>query len=491
MKINISSNKKDLIMIPIFFEKKKTGFFSEMKNEKIILEKIKLFKFKAENEKLLRIEIKTSQTPRVSEGLGIISQKNSLNQKFLLVGIKKNYKLEDLRKVYSLVFDYLKSKKENNVLIEIPNEKEDEIKAIIEGLDLTDYNFDKYLSKKEKFELNVNLNVSKKFQGVVKKTLLINNNVKFVRNLVMENADIITPIFFEKMAKNFAKKNKLKIKILNEKQIIKEKLNLLNAVGQGSINPPRLIIVEYNENSKSKEKIALVGKGITFDTGGINLKPSGHIEDMKTDMAGAATTFGAFKSLVELKVKKNLILVLSCAENSISSKSYKPGDIFVGYNEVSVEIENTDAEGRLVLADALAYVSKNYKPTQILDMATLTGSCLVAMGPTLIAMLGNDKKINQKIFEIGERTFERVWEMPIYDEHRDLIKGKFSDIKNTGGREGGTITATAFLEKFIGKNIKWTHFDIAGAARSHAKKYYVPEYGTGVGVRLLVDYLST
>ncbi|MCA9496459.1 MAG: leucyl aminopeptidase family protein, partial [Nanoarchaeota archaeon] len=365
-----------------------------------------------------------------------------------------------------------------------------EIKAIIDGLDLTDYSFNKYISKKEDYNFEINLDISQKYKTLLNETLKINKEVKFTRDLVNENSDDMTPIVIEKLAKTFAKKNKLKIKILNEKEIQKEKLNLLWAVGRGSQHPPRLIIIEYNGNPKSKEITALVGKGITFDTGGINLKPSGFLEDMKCDMGGAATAFGTFKATVETKLKKNLLLVMSCAENAISGKAYKPGDVFISHAKISVEIANTDAEGRLALADALSYLQKKYKPTKIIDMATLTGSCLVALGPSIIAMMGNNKEMIKQLFESGERTFERAWELPIYDEHRELMKSKIADIKNLSGKFGGCITAGAFLENFIKENIQWVHLDIAGAAYARKKDSYIPEFGTGRGVRLLIDYLK-
>lgn len=474
MKLAISEEQKSTLVIPVYTENKKTMFFNNEKNQVLknkILENLKLYKFDAKKEETIFFNIE--------------------KQKIILIGINKKYNLEELRKAYSIVYKLLKSKQETQVSIETPNENEDEIKAIIEGLDLSEYKFDKYLKKEEtEKEIEINLSVNNKFENIIKKTMHVNKNVKLARELVNENSNIITPQKMETIVKEFAKKNKLSFKSLNEKQIQKENLNLLYAVGKGASVPPRLIIVEYNGNPSSKEKLALVGKGITFDTGGVNLKSTGHVEDMKTDMAGSATCYAAFKTAVELKIKKNLILVLPMAENSLSGSSYKPGDIFIGYNKTTVEIANTDAEGRLVLADALSYVQKNYKPTEIIDLATLTGACLVALGPSLIASFGNDKNMLEKIYTCGEETFERVWNLPIYDEHRDLIKSKFADIKNSGGRAGGSITAAAFLEKFIEKDVKWIHLDIAGAARSNKEEYYIPEYGTGRGVRLLLNYLE-
>lgn len=477
MKIEIySKNKKvEVKVIPVYEnDDKKIIFFDKKLETKKIVSQINLFNFKAKDKEILFFNLE--------------------NDKYLILGVKKDYTLEDLRRSYSVAFDFLKSKDIKNILFEVPKENDLEISSIVESLDLTDYSFDKYISKKkddEKIDMNCYLNVSNKYKKLILDTLVVCKNVKFARNLVNENSNIITPKKLEILAKDFAKKNRLKIKILDEKLIVKEKLGLLWAVGKGSEFKPRLIILEYLGDLNSTEKIALVGKGITFDTGGINLKPSGFLEDMKSDMAGAAAVFGTFISAVELGLKKNLILVIPTAENAISSQSYKPGDVFIGYNGKSVEIGNTDAEGRLILSDSLSYLQKNYKPTKIIDVATLTGACLIALGPSLIAMLGNDEQMKKQIFKSGENTFERVWELPIYDEHRDLIKSNIADVKNIGSsRFGGTITAAAFLENFIQKGIKWTHLDIAGAARSDKKEFYVSQFGTGRGVRLLFDWLK-
>lgn len=415
---------------------------------------------------------------------------NGREYRILTFNLKENYSREDLRIAYSKAFKILKEKKETNVSVNIPKDEDWVVESIVEGLDLTDYKFDKYLSKKDKNKISFNLMIDEKYSTLVNETLSVNYNNKFVRDIVNENASTMTPKRLEELAKEFSKKNKLKINVLDERKIISEKLGLLNAVGKGSKNPPRLIMVEYVGDKKSKEKIALVGKGVTFDTGGINLKPTNFIEDMKCDMGGAATAFGTFRACVELKLKKNLVLVMSCAENAISSSAFLPGDVITSYSGKTVEVKNTDAEGRLVLADGISYVQEKYNVTKIIDLATLTGACLVALGPSLIASLGNNKEMINSIFESGEKVSERVWNLPIYDEHRNLLKSKIADFTNLGGRMGGTISAAAFLEKFVNKGVDWIHLDIAGAAYSNKEDNYIPEFGTGRGVRLLVDYLK-
>ena len=416
--------------------------------------------------------------------------KNGEYIRFLTFNLPDNYTSEDLRIIYSKAFKFLKDKKEVEVGVIIPINEDSIVSAVVEGLDLSDYKFDKYLSKKDKHKINFNLHIDKKYNELVKNVLIVNSNTKIVRDMVNENACDMTPERLENISKEFSKKHKLKITVLDEKKIIKEKLNLLYAVGKGSVNPPRLIMVEYNGNSKSKDKLALVGKGITFDTGGLNLKGTGNIETMRIDMGGAATVYGAFKSAVELKLKHNLVLVLSCAENATSGSAYIPGDVFKSYSGQSVEIKNTDAEGRLVLADAISYVQDNFKITKIIDVATLTGACLVALGPSLIAILGNNSKFENELYECGEKVSERAWRLPIHHEHRDLLKSSVADFSNLGGKIGGCISAGAFIEKFVHKNVIWSHLDIAGAVYSEKEDNYVPLNATGRGVRLLVEYLK-
>ena len=408
-------------------------------------------------------------------------------QHIVLIGLSKEPSFEEMRKAGNTIYNF--SKNYNQVSIALSFEEQLQ-KSFLEGLMLSDYSFSKYCANKEEDKSSLNFGVIGVNQEIIEDVENLCEVVKEVRDLVNENADITTPQYLEDVAKKFAKKYKLQSTILDEKQIQKQGLNLIHAVGKGSDKPPRLIIVEYNGNPNSKEKTALVGKGITFDTGGTNLKPSGHVEDMKLDMAGAATAYGAFKYLVEQKVEENLLLVMPCAENALSHNAYKPGDVFIGYSGRSVEVMNTDAEGRLVLADALSYAQNHFQPTKIIDMATLTGASLVALGPSIIATLGNSQDALTQIFESGETTGERVWQFPIYDEHREMLKSPIADCKNIGGKLGGTITAAAFLEQFIEDGVEWTHLDMAGPAWFDSQKSYVPRYATGIGVRLLVDYIK-
>ncbi|MCB1135296.1 MAG: leucyl aminopeptidase, partial [Chlamydiia bacterium] len=256
-----------------------------------------------------------------------------------------------------------------------------------------------------------------------------------------------------------------------------------------SCNEPAFIIMQHKGDPRSKDHTVIVGKGVTYDTGGLNLKPTGSMEDMKCDMSGAAVAFGTLYAAAKLGLKKNLSVVVAATENSIGSRSYKPGDVYSSYLGKTVEIGNTDAEGRLTLADALAYANKNLHPTRMIDLATLTGAMLIALGEEASGLMSNDDTLAEQLKQAGERTFERVWRLPLFDEYKDQLKSEIADISNIGGRHAGSITAGIFLKEFVG-DTPWAHLDIAGTAYLSKARRYHPKNGTGIGVRLLIDYLE-
>jgi len=260
----------------------------------------------------------------------------------------------------------------------------------------------------------------------------------------------------------------------------------LLGVSRGSAKGPRFIIMEMNRNS-TRGTVVLVGKGVTFDSGGISIKPSAGMAEMKMDMSGAAAVIGTMQAAARLRLPQHLVGLVPATENLPSGTALKPGDILTHANGKTSEIDNTDAEGRLILADALAYASR-YKPDLVIDLATLTGACVVALGNAASGMLGNDEKAMHQLAEAGERVHERVWQLPLYDEYEKLIKSDVADVKNVGGRWGGASTAAMFLKSFIGK-YKWVHLDIAGTAIAEQASDYIPKGGSGVGVRLLIDFL--
>jgi len=412
---------------------------------------------------------------------------NSGKTRVLLVGLGKEISAEGIRRSSSVVAAFAKSRELQSVGIVVP---QNYLEQAVEGAFLTTYNFDRYKSEKKKRIASLSfITAEENANAVLRRTELVCNNVFFVRDLVNLNADYIHTNRMVDIAKKVAKESRMKCTVLDQKKLKKLGLNLISAVGKGSQYPPYLVILEYNGSSRS-EKTALVGKGITFDTGGLNLKPTGYMEDMRCDMAGSATVLGIMKTAAELKVRRNIIGVLALAENAISGNCYKPGDVYRAYNGVSVEIGNTDAEGRLVLADALSYTVKNYKPSLIIDFATLTGACLVALGFEAAGMFGTSTE-KQKLKELGEKLHERVWELPIYDEYDEDIESDIADIKNIGNKSyAGAVMGAMFLKKFVGQT-PWIHFDIAGVAwYNDRSRFYKPKYATGNMVRLLSRYLE-
>ena len=284
-------------------------------------------------------------------------------------------------------------------------------------------------------------------------------------------------------------RSKYSVKVLKKDEIAKLGMNCIKSVGKGSKNEPRFVIMKYNGTIKKKTPIVLVGKGVTFDSGGTNIKPSSGMEEMKMDMCGAAAVVGKFEAVSKLKLKINLIGLLPLVENMPGGKAIKPSDIIKSYNGKTIEINNTDTEGRLVLADALGF-AKKYNPELVIDLATLTGAAISALGSITTAAMGNSDKYMQKLISAGKDTNERIWELPLWDEYEYLIKCENADINNIGPKgEAGSITGGMFLKKFA-EGYNWIHLDIAGTAISKTKSDYIPKYATGVGVRLITRFLQ-
>jgi leucyl aminopeptidase len=267
------------------------------------------------------------------------------------------------------------------------------------------------------------------------------------------------------------------------------KMGGLLGVAQGSHRPPRFIILTHAPASarKMKRPLVFVGKGITFDSGGISIKPSQNMAEMKMDMSGAAAVIGTFATMARLRIPVHCIGLIPAAENLPGGNALKPGDILRHFNGTTSEIDNTDAEGRLILADALAYAC-TLRPEAVIDLATLTGAVVVALGHVATGMMGNAPEIMRRLSASGDRTYERLWELPLFEEYEKLIKSDVADVKNVGGRWAGAITGALFLKKFVGSE-RWVHLDIAGTAIMDENSDYTPKGGSGVGVRLLTDFL--
>jgi leucyl aminopeptidase len=325
-----------------------------------------------------------------------------------------------------------------------------------------------------------------KMSGDVAQTIC--RAVSFARDMVSMPSNEMTPTDMVSRARVIGKEKNVKLEVLNPAEMKKLGMHALLGVARGSKEPAKFIILEYRGGKKNDPFIALVGKGLTFDSGGISIKPAEKMHEMKSDMAGGAAVMGAIMAASGLRLNVNVVGLVPAAENLPGGNAYKPGDIIKSLSGQTIEIISTDAEGRLILADALTYAGR-YKPAAIVDLATLTGACVIALGDHVTGMMGTADDLKQKIRLAADLTGERVWELPLWEDYHELIKGDAADYKNSGGRPGGAITAAAFLSKFVGP-YPWVHLDIAGPAWLTKDKPYIPKGASGVGVRLLVQFLT-
>jgi len=316
---------------------------------------------------------------------------------------------------------------------------------------------------------------------------IIADAVCFVRDLVNQPANYLTPTMLAETAEEVAGELGLHVEVLEEAQMADLGMGALLGVAQGSEEPAKFIVLEYNAERTDLAPYIIVGKGLTFDSGGISIKPSEGMEAMKGDMAGAGTTLGVLQAVATLHLPLRVVGLIPATENLPSGRAYKPGDVLKSMSGLTIEVISTDAEGRLILADALDY-AKRYQPKAVVDLATLTGACVVALGYVTTGLMSNNTELAQAIVKASAKSGEKVWELPLYDEYGEQIKSDVADVKNTGGRPAGTITAGLFLSKFA-RGFPWAHFDIAGTSSSDADKGYVVKGATGWGVRLLVQWL--
>ena len=315
---------------------------------------------------------------------------------------------------------------------------------------------------------------------------IISEAVCMARDLVNGPSNQITPTVLAEEAKAIAKDHGMEVQVLEVSQAEAMGMGAFVAVAKGSQEPGKFIVLEYNKG-KGLDTIALVGKGITFDSGGISIKPSENMERMKDDMSGAAAVLATMRAASKLLLPFHLVGIMPATENLPSGKAYKPGDILRTLSGQTVEVISTDAEGRLILSDALTY-SLQYQPKAVIDLATLTGACVIALGDYVVGLFGNDESLLKRIEEASARTGERVWRMPLWDEYFDYLKSDAADFRNVGTRAAGAIVGAIFLSKFVEK-VPWVHLDIAGPASIEKERPYIPRGGTGAGVRLLIQLL--
>ncbi len=367
--------------------------------------------------------------------------------------------------------------------------------ALVEGAILGTYQFTEYLSEKKggaKPVVRLTVLATDAWQvddlkeGARRGTAAA-EAAMLVRDLCNHPSNVMTPTRVAAEAKKIGRERNVRVKILERAQAERLGMGAFLGVARGSHEPPKFIVLEYAGSRRKGKPIVIVGKTITFDTGGISLKPSENMEQMKADMTGGAEVLATVRAAARLRLPIHLIGILPATENMPGGRAIKPGDILHSMSGKSIEVQNTDAEGRLILADGLAYAAR-LKPAAVIDIATLTGACVIALGQFAIGMFGNDESLKRSVREAGLKAGERVWEMPLWEEYFEQLKSDVADMRNIGGRGGGMITAALFLSKFIGDH-PWVHLDIASTDWSERERAYLPKGPTGIGTRLLIQYL--
>ena len=417
--------------------------------------------------------------------------------RLLLVGLgeRKELTLEGVREAGGAVAKAVQSAGHETVSAEVPALKKlgeaETTQAFVEGTVLGSYRFLDYKTEDKDAKVLKSLSIAGGGSGAgLKRGKVIAQAVCLARDLAAHPSNVATPGRLAREARRIARVGKMNCKVLNRDQFTKMGMGAFASVARGADEPPKFILMEYRGGKKGDKPFAFVGKGITFDTGGISIKPSAKMDEMKYDMCGAAAVLGIMQAVAGLKPKRNIIAAIAATENMPGGRASKPGDIVKAYNGKTIEILNTDAEGRLVLADALSYLTKHHTPAYMVNFATLTGAVIVALGHVASGVMGTDEKLIKAIIKAGEATGERAWELPLWDEYCDDVKSKIADVKNLGAPgQAGTIAGGAFLKAFAG-DIPWAHLDIAGTAWWDKDRPYVPSGPSGVGVRLSLELLN-
>ncbi len=432
----------------------------------------------------------------------------------LLVGLgaAEQLELDGLRRAAGAAVGQASRGKGGRVAIHLPAHRRlraaEAAQAAAEGAVLAGYRFDAYRSQPEDPPADVRsvallperAGDARALRAAARVGLYTAESENVARQLSNEPGNAMRPVDLARAATRVARQVGLRCRVFEVPELKRRKMGALLAVGQGSANPPRLIVLEHNatpraraaQRSKARASrpatLCLVGKGITFDSGGISIKPSANMDEMKHDMSGAAAVIGTLRAAALLKLPLHVVGVVAAAENLPSATAYRPGDIITAMSGKTIEVLNTDAEGRVVLADALHYAATEFAPQAIIDLATLTGACVVSLGKWASGLFGNDEELIERIRRAGEATHQRTWPMPLWDGHKEHIRSAVADLKNAAGREAGASTAAAFLAHFVG-DTPWAHLDIAGTAWTSKTGPYQPRGATGVGVRLLTELL--
>ncbi|NOY65103.1 MAG: leucyl aminopeptidase [Nitrospirae bacterium] len=413
----------------------------------------------------------------------------NISKRILICGLGKSKEItsEKLRQCGGAISKAAKKTRLKDIYVDTSQIKNLKPSALLEGILLGSYRFIRYKKEKDTAALKTLLfpDNGRITQKDIEETKSVAEAVCFARDLVNIPSNELTPTDILKTARSL-KSKRLSIKALNRKEAKKAGLNAFVAVSNGSHQEPWFIIMNYRGGGR--KTVVLIGKSITFDSGGLSLKPSEGMEKMKYDMAGGAAVLSVMRYIEKKELPCNVIGILPATENLPGGSATKPGDIVKAFNGKTIEIVNTDAEGRLTLSDAIAY-AKKYRPDVIIDIATLTGACSIALGNEAMALMGNNERIIELLKTSAEKTGERLWHMPLYEDYKEYIKSDVADLKNTGGRTGSLVTAGYFLKEFA-EDTPWGHIDIASTAWTDRDRHYCPKGATGVGVRLIIQFLK-
>lgn len=446
-------------------------------------------------------EITESNEFRAKDGTISIVHNNvgSGIKRALLLGMgdKKNLDPEKTRNLTGKVV--IKAKElgiTEFVLIPFKNMDKEHLSAMVEGIKLSDYSFNNYKRDEDRNDLNqvriLIITDMKNNQKIIQHSVVVSDAVLYTRDISNLPPNDCSPKDLVTFSKKLSENQKIKVRVIEKEEMKSYGFEGILAVGKGSASSPKLIVLEYPGSTKNRP-IVIVGKAVTFDTGGISIKPSEKMEEMKFDKCGGCNVLGIMKAVSELGLDTNVIGIIPAVENMPSGTSYRPGDIIKMYNRKTVEVLNTDAEGRIILGDALSFAVKTFAPKAIIDMATLTGAAIIALGTNVAAMVGNDDDLVTKILQYSNQTGEKIWQLPLFEEYKEQLKSSNADMKNIGGRSAGAITAAAFLSNFV-EDTPWVHLDIAGTAWTQEgtkEKSYNPKGATGFGIRTIVKYISS
>lgn len=489
MKIKI--NKKiesriGLLIVPVFKEnlnKLPSSYPKAISN--LIQKLVKNKEFKAKNSEMVSTYLDDKNFPEKALIIG--------------VGSNKRFNIRAAKELGGNIGKYIKTAKKKEATVIIPKEILPLAFELVEGMLLMQYEFNKFKTKGKKDKISLEKidivveEESKELAKRIERAQIFSSTIDYVKDLINSPSNIVDSEYFAAEANKVAKKNNYKIVILNNKDLTKLKWGALLAVNRESHKEAKCVAIQYEGAANKREKpIVLIGKGITFDSGGYNLKPSNYIEEMHQDMAGGATVLGIFDLLRKLNIKKNVIGIIPLAENLIGANAYRPSDIITSFSGLTIEITNTDAEGRLILADAITYGLK-FDPEAIITIATLTGSVISALGDRYAGLIGNSVSLRKSLEKAGKETDDLGWGLPLHRDHKKKMDSKIADVRNCDNetaKYAGASKGAAFLERFVKKN-KWCHIDIAGTAFIDDPKPYQTKGATASGLEMLVKFLES